>query len=75
MVITNSRVGQGNTNPVLFLIYSCTKGIMCQFCGKPCGEREFCDEVCFEAHDEAMEEYQRWVAALPNEDGLTEKDS
>jgi hypothetical protein len=40
---------------------------MCRWCHKPCGEREFCDEVCFELHAEAWEEYQRWSAALPDE--------
>lgn len=39
----------------------------CRFCGKPCGEREFCDEVCFEEHAEAMEEFSRWSAALPTD--------
>lgn len=40
---------------------------MCRFCGKPCGEREFCDEVCFEAHAEAMEEWQK--TATDEDDG------
>lgn len=39
----------------------------CRWCGQSCGEQEFCDEVCFEAHCEAWEEYQRWSAALPDE--------
>lgn len=39
----------------------------CRWCGEPCGEREFCDEVCYEAHVEAWEEYSRWSAALPDE--------
>ena len=39
----------------------------CQWCSKPCGGREFCDEVCFEAHAKAWEEYSRWSADLDNE--------
>jgi len=38
---------------------------MCRWCKKPCGEREFCDEVCFEEHEKAWEEYSRWSAAIP----------
>jgi len=37
----------------------------CRFCQKPCGEREFCDEVCYDEYNEAMEEYSRWSAACP----------
>ena len=44
---------------------------MCRYCGKPCGEREFCDEICYEAHVEAWEEYRRWSAVTP---GLDEDD-
>lgn len=33
----------------------------CRFCGKPCGEREFCDEVCFEEHAEVLAEWQKTV--------------
>ena len=39
----------------------------CQWCQKPCGDREFCDEVCYDAHVAAWEEYSRWSAALPGE--------
>jgi hypothetical protein len=38
----------------------------CRWCGEPCGEREFCDEVCYDAHVKAWEEYQRWSADEPD---------
>lgn len=28
----------------------------CRFCHQPCGERSFCDEVCYEGYEIAMEE-------------------
>jgi len=29
---------------------------MCRFCKEPCGDREFCDEECFNAFEEAWSE-------------------
>ena len=34
----------------------------CRSCGNPCGEREFCDEVCYETYESDMEEYRAIVA-------------
>jgi len=30
----------------------------CMFCHQPCGDRSFCDEVCYEAYEKAQEEYR-----------------
>jgi hypothetical protein len=29
----------------------------CLYCHQPCGDRSFCDEVCYEAYEEARAEY------------------
>lgn len=27
----------------------------CNFCHRPCGQRRFCDEVCYEEYQDAMQ--------------------
>ncbi len=41
---------------------------MCQFCGQPCGQREFCDEACYKEYQEekAIQE------ASMREDGISQ---
>ncbi len=41
--------------------------MLCMWCHKPCGEQSYCGPDCFEAHEEAMEEYKRWSAANPDD--------
>lgn len=31
---------------------------MCEWCGKPCGERRFCDEACYNEYQQANAERQ-----------------
>ena len=33
----------------------------CRFCGRPCGGREFCDEVCYEEYTEDMAIFQQSI--------------
>jgi len=40
----------------------------CRFCGRPCNNREFCDEVCYDEYQHDMAEFQASIAEdLPGE--------
>jgi len=42
----------------------------CTFCHEHCGDRSFCDEVCYDAYEQAVDEYRRAseCAALVGDD-------
>jgi hypothetical protein len=47
----------------------------CRFCGRPCGSREFCDEVCYEEYEHDLAEYQASIAEeLPGENRFPDDD-
>jgi hypothetical protein len=40
----------------------------CRYCNRPCGQREFCDEICYEEYNHDMAELQASMAQeLPGE--------
>jgi hypothetical protein len=34
----------------------------CDFCHQPCGERRFCDEVCYQEYQDEMAAYMESMA-------------
>jgi hypothetical protein len=34
----------------------------CDFCHRPCGQRSFCDEVCYDEYQEAMQCFLQGIA-------------
>lgn len=33
----------------------------CDYCGKPCGSRQFCDEACYDEYNENMKVFQEGI--------------
>jgi hypothetical protein len=36
--------------------------MFCSFCSRPCGERQFCDEVCYDEYQHDLAEFQASIA-------------
>jgi hypothetical protein len=41
--------------------------MFCLWCQQPCGDQSYCGPDCYEAHEEAMEAWNRWSMANPDD--------